>query len=154
MKSNQAKKIIEKIDLAIKDINSFSDVSDLEKSYLAKFLVVFICGIYEEVIENIVNERINKYKSIEISNYIKSSLDKTFRNPDIQNIKSLLGKFKEDWKLEIDNMSQNSQIAINNIVNYKNSLAHGNDVSITLKDIIQYYADSVTVINKIDDMLL
>lgn len=154
MKSKQAKNSLQKIDEAIKDIENFSNISELEKSYLAKFLVVFICGIYEEVIENIVNERINEHKSIETSNYIRESLHNTFRNPNMQNIKRLLGKFNNKWKLEVENLPQDAQTAINNIVNDKNSLAHGNDVSITLRDVVQYYADSRAVINKIDDMLL
>lgn len=57
-------------------------------------------------------------------------------------------------KLEIENLPKSAQTAIDNIVNDKNSLAHGNDVSVTLQDMIQYYADSIIVINKIDDMLL
>lgn len=154
MKSSQAEKIIEKINLAIKDINSFPNVSDLEKSYLAKFLVVFICGIYEEVIETIVNERASKCGDSEISNYIKKSLDKTFRNPDMVNIKGLLGRFNNNWKSEIDKLPQIAQTAINNIVNDKNSLAHGNNVILTLQDTIQYYNDSLIVINKIDDIIL
>jgi len=154
MKSSQAEKIIEKINLAIKDIKNFSNISELEKSYLAKFLVVFICGIYEEVIENIINERIDKHNNIEISNYIKGSLYKTFRNPDIKNIKGLLGQFNQDWKSEIGKLPQSAQTAIDNIVNDKNSLAHGNDVILTLQDTIQYFDDSMVVINKIDNMLL
>lgn len=154
MKSEQAKKLVEKIDEAIKDINSFSGSSELEKSYLAKFLVVFICGIYEEVIENVVNERIDKQKNTEISNYIRKSLKDTFKNPDMKNIKGLLGKFNEKWKSEIENLSREAQTAIDNIVNDKNSLAHGSAITLTPKEIIRYYSDSMIVINKIDDMLL
>ena len=154
MKSKQAEKLIEQIDQAIKDIDSFQKVSDLEKSYLAKFLVVFICGIYEEVIENIINERVDSYGHSEVSKFIKDTLFAQFRNPDIPVIKGLLGKFDDYWKTEITNLPQSAQTAITNIVNDKNSLAHGNSINLTLEDVRQYYNDSMVVINKIDDMLL
>src|SRR3989338_6961536 len=109
MKSKQAEKLIEQIDKAIKDIDSFQKVSELEKSYLAKFLVVFICGIYEEVIENIINERIDRYGHSEVSKYIKDTLFIQFRNPDIPTIKGLLGKFNDNWKTEVNNLSQGAQ---------------------------------------------
>lgn len=154
MKSTQAEKIIGKINLAIKDINSFSNISDLEKSYLAKFLIVFICGIYEEVIEVIINEKADKCNDSEIINYIKKSLDQTFRNPDMGNIKGLLGKFSVSWKSEIEKLPLSTQTAMDNIVNDKNSLSHGSDIILTLQEVTQYYNDSLIVINKIDNMLL
>lgn len=154
MKCEQAKKLIGKINDVVDDIKSFSNASDLEKSYLAKFLVVFICGIYEEVIETIVNEGVDKFGSSEVSNYIKESLHNTFRNPDLPNIKGLLGKFSEKWKLNIDSLPLESKDAISNIVNNKNALAHGETITITLEDILKYYKDSMIVINKIDDLLL
>ena len=154
MKSRQAEKLIGEINQAIKDIDGFQKVSDLEKSYLAKFLVVFICGVYEEVIESIINERIDRYGHSEVSKYIKDTLFAQFRNPDISAIKGLLGKFDDNWKTEITNLPQSAQTAITNIVNDKNSLAHGNSVNLTLLDVRQYYNDSMVVINKIDDMLI
>lgn len=154
MKSKNAEKIIEKINEAINDINCFQNISDIEKSYLAKFLVVFICGIYEEAIETIVKERASKCNDIYINKYIAHSIEKSFKNPDIGNIKGLLKKFNEQWSLEIENIDANNLTAVDNIVNNKNSLAHGIDITLTLHDTIQYYQDSLVVINKIDEMLL
>ena len=154
MKSKQAEKIIEKIDIAISDIKRFSNNSELEKSYLAKFLVVYICGIYEEVIETIINEKVSSSNDPEVCNYVKETLKNNFRNPDMGNIKGLLSKFDTNWKLEICKLPQDSQTAMDNIVNDKNSLAHGNDVSLTLIDILEYYNNSLAVIKKIDDLLL
>lgn len=154
MNSKQAEKLIESINKAKKDIENFQNISEEEKSYLAKFLVVFICGIYEEVIETIINEKASKCNDLEISNYIKISVDKTFRNPDMSKIKELLGKFNDVWKLEIGTLPQNAQDALNSIVGNKNSLAHGNEATLTLQDVFNYYTDSMEVINKIDEMLL
>lgn len=154
MKSSQAEQIIEKINSTVGDIESFSNLTELERSYLAKFLVVFICGIYEEVIETIINERVERCNDSLIGNYIKKTVDKSFRNPDIHNIKDLLGRFNDDWKSEVSMLPQEAQTAMDNIIHIKNSLAHGINVSLTLNDAIQYYRESIVVINKIDDMLL
>ncbi len=154
MKSKQAEKLINDIDKAKKDIESFQVASESEKSYLAKFLIVYICGIYEEVIETIINERASKCNDKEISHFIEELVDRSFRNPDMGNIKGLLGKFDDGWKLEVGKLPHDAQTAIDNIVNNKNSLAHGNEITLTLEDTMKYYTDSMVVINKIDDMLL
>ena len=56
MKSVDANNLLSQIDVAMDNILGFSNATDLEHSYLSQFLVVFICGIYEEAIETILNE--------------------------------------------------------------------------------------------------
>jgi len=155
MKSSDANKKLSQIDSAINEITSFSSVSVSEQSYLAKFLVVFISGIYEESIETIINEMVGKLEKKEISNFIEESIRYGFRNPEIKNIKKLLGKFKNDqWEKEIDALPKETKDAIDSICANKNALAHGNLVTITLGEVLEYYHKSRPVIEKIDDILL
>ncbi|PIW68457.1 MAG: hypothetical protein COW10_02435 [Candidatus Omnitrophica bacterium CG12_big_fil_rev_8_21_14_0_65_42_8] len=154
MKSIAVKALLQKIDQAIQDIKSFPNSSVLEESYFAKFLVVFICGIYEEAIETIINEWIAKFNSSQVSQFVGDSLRYTFKNPEINNIKKLLRKFDRHWERQIDQIPNKAKTALDSIVGDKNSLAHGNTCNITLNDVIQFYLDSKIIIETIDAAIL
>ena len=75
MNSTSAHHLLESIDQTIADIDSRSGVDINIDSYFAKFLVVFISGIYEEAIENILIDFTKKYSSqTEIVNYVSKSI--------------------------------------------------------------------------------
>jgi hypothetical protein len=154
MKSAASQSLLDGIDNAIKDILSFSNISSQEQAYLAKFLVVYICGIYEEIIETLINEMVSHNSNTEISNFIENNLKRYFRNPDIGAIKGLLGSFNDDWKSIIDQIPPKYLSALNSIVSNKNALAHGGVINITLNEILTYYNDSKLVIEEIDKLLL
>lgn len=97
MNSTAAEELLDSIDISIKNITNFSNISDLEKAYLAKYLVVFISGVYEEAIETIINEKVEELKSKRISKYIASTMHYNFQNPNIDKIVSLLNAFDDEW---------------------------------------------------------
>ena len=154
MKSSTAKALLDQIDTAIIDIQGFPNSSTLEQSYFAKFLVVFICGIYEEAIETIINERMGRLNFPPVSKFIEKALRRWFRNPDISNIKKFVNDFDQSWGNAIDQLSQQSKTVLDSIVQDKNSLAHGNTCNITLNDIVQFYRDSRVVIETLDNIIL
>lgn len=154
MKSKDAKKLLDQIEITITEIKAFSGTSPQEQSYLAKFLVVYICGIYEEVIETIFNEWADLFKSNILSYFFEEYLNKTFRNPNISNLINLLKKFDKNWVDTIGNLPSDQKGAIDSIVTNKNYMSHGQSCTITLSEIENYYNLSKKVIEKIDDLLL
>ncbi|MBI2055077.1 MAG: hypothetical protein HYT39_03200 [Candidatus Sungbacteria bacterium] len=154
MKSLNASNLLLQIDDAIKDIKSFTSASHLEQAYLAKFLVVYICGIYEEVVETIVNEMVSMIRNNGISNFVKSSLGNNFRNPDTEKIGELLGRFNPTWKAAVRSIPRQNRDALNSIVENKNALAHGQPITVTLAEVYKYHSDAMYVINTIDNLLL
>ena len=153
IRCNQAKILLDKIDNSIKHIRGFANASELEKSYLAKFLVVYICGIYEEAIECIMNERTAAFRSERLSKFLQKYLSRMFRNPDIAKISDLLGMFDDAWKREIKGLPTVAKLAFDSIPTNKNLIAHGSQCNITLEDVIKYYNDSKQVIEKIDNIV-
>lgn len=152
MNSQTALDLLNSIDKTIIEIDSISGPSLLVDAYLAKFLVVYICGVYEEAIENILIDFTNRNTSrAEIVEYTTSTLDKLFRNPDFAKLTELAGMFGgEQWKFDLKKLSSPGGVALTSIVSNKNSLAHGQLVTLTLTDVKQYYIDSRPVIEKID----
>jgi len=154
MKCYRAESLLEEIDVAIKDINGFNIKNDLEKSYLAKFLVVFICGIYEEVVETIIMEKVEKLRSPQLSTFMEQYLKVYFRNPDTENTIRLLGKFDVSWSSAIKQESKEIKDALDSIVSNKNALAHGSISTITLDEVKIFYEKSRKLIEKIDEVVL
>lgn len=154
MISNNAKDLLENVDEAIKNIQSFQNIDLLEKSYLAKFLIVFICGIYEETIEIILNEKISRLKSIEASKYIEYSINNTFRNPTTKSVCAVLKKFNPTWVWQFNAINKRSKAAFDSIAYNKNCIAHGLQNNITLGAAINFYNDSRQVIEEIDRIVL
>lgn len=155
MKSQRAQQLLNEIDLAITNIDSFGVATNsLEESYLAKFLDVFICGMYEEIIETILNEKIAMTGMAEASRFISGSLNHHFRNPDMKKIITWLAQFNTSWRTIIQRLPLQNRDALDSIVTNKNNLAHGNASTITLIQVKDYYRDSRVVIEKIDDIVL
>lgn len=154
MKSTTAEELLNSIDISIQNINNFSNISDLEKAYLARYLVVFISGIYEEAIESIINEKVEEFKSKRISKYVASSIHFNFQNPKIDRITRLLELFDDKWGEIIKQMPDENKVALGNIVTHKNFVAHGNNFNVTLNAVIKWYSDSRKIIEKIDEIVL
>jgi hypothetical protein len=145
--------MLDEIDRSIVAIRGFKGACELEKSYLAKFLVVYICGIYEEAIECIVNERVTTLGSDRLNRFLESYLDRNFRNPDISKIGELLGLFDKVWKKEVKGLSNKAKQSFFNILANKNALAHGIPCNVTFDEVVKYYTDSIEVIEKIDNIV-
>jgi len=154
MKSTEAKKLLDLVEITIRNIKNLNISNPLEKSYLAGYLIVFICGIYEESIERIIYEKASKLKDKYISNYVQRSVGERFRNPCMENIFKLLDNFDSNWKNKIKQLPYKNKTALDNIITNKNSLAHTGSITTTLKEVIQYYQDSRVVIEEIDDIIL
>ena len=154
MNSQQAELLLKEIENSIKEINGFRNLTEKELSYLAGYLVVIICGIYEEAIEMIICEWAAKFNSNEINKFVFTSIDQKFRNPKIQKIIETLNNFNKNWGDEISILPDPSKEALNSIIGIKNQLAHKGSANITLGEVINYYNRSKEIIEKIDDLLL
>ncbi len=158
MNSPSAQNLLDSIDTTILELDklSLSNSNYILDNYLSKFLVVYICGIYEEAIENIIIEFTNKNTTrFEISNYISNSIGKNFRNPDFDKILKLIKSFKNSsWENSIKALKPSAGLAIDSIVANKNGLAHGQGITTTLNDVKDYYINSRPLIEKIDALLI
>ena len=106
--------------------------SEIRKSYL----VVLISGIYEDCIEYLINKRVDTIGDSEVSAFIEKTLDIQMRNPNWDNLMTVLGRFSKKW-VTIMNKKINNRVKtdLNNIVNNKNAVAHGNTSGLTLGEI-------------------
>lgn len=124
-------------------------------SFLAQYLVVLIAGVYEETIEQQVRERVSKLKDAGIVNLVASLVHNSFRNPRYDSIAELLGKFGEQAKSNLkDNALSEDIDALNSIMNNRQAIAHGKDASVTMNDVVAYYAQSKKVIALVNEIIM
>lgn len=154
MNSQAALQLLNSIDQTISDINSVAGSSVLADSYFAKFLVVYISGIYEEIVESILIDFASRYSSKqEVVEYVRSSVDRSFRNPNSANLIALIKGFgNQNWTMILNSMTVGCT-ALNSIVANKNALAHGQAITTTLSEVKDYYKFSRPLIEKIDQLL-
>ena len=154
MNSQSAAQLLAAIDQTIGNIDKVTGRDPTVDSYLAQFLVVYICGMYEEAIENILVDFAQRYSSrTEIVVYMQKSIDETFRNPDSEKILKIVSRLdNKSWYTTLKSMSA-ERIALDNIVNNKNNLAHGRGLTITLSEVKNYHKDSQVFIKKLDALL-
>ncbi|OHB20370.1 MAG: hypothetical protein A2854_01295 [Parcubacteria group bacterium RIFCSPHIGHO2_01_FULL_56_18] len=147
--------LLQSIDSTIVDIDSVSGTNPLIDAYFAKFLAVYVCGIYEEAIENIVVDFVNRNTARqEIVTYMRKHLHKYFRNPNLEKLIELIGGFgNSTWKTDLRQLTSQG-LALDSIVNNKNALAHGQMTTSTLSEIKSYYAQSRLVIERMDTLMI
>ena len=153
MNSEFADLTIAEIDRQIAEIERIAD-SDKQRSYFAKYLVVFICGCLESIIESIMCEYVTKHRDAKIAKFVSESLHISFRNPDTDKIISLLGRFDDNWADEIRNMPNVNKKGIDGIITHKNELAHTGSSTITMGEIKDLYDRAKPVLTKIDSTVL
>ena len=152
MKSERSENLLNEIDETIKNIESFK-IGDRLESYLAKFLVVFISGTYEEIIEDTVTLWVQSTSDKRIAKYFSEHIDEKFRNPSIENIIEMLNKFDDAWGTEIKKFSKQERASLDSIVTHRNDVAHGKSSSVTLSDVKKWHESAKKVIEKIDEII-
>jgi len=154
MNSSSAQSLLDSIDQTITDIDGIAGSQVTVDAYLAKFLVVYICGIYEEAIENILTDFVARNTGRpEIVAYVRNSIEKSFRNPKADKLIELAKSLGQPtWQATLNAMTA-EKIALDSIVNNKNDIAHGHGCTITLREVKDYYNLSRPLIEQFDFLL-
>lgn len=126
------------------------------KSHIAKYLTVIVSGTYEECVECIFRTYFhNQIRDSRIEHYLADVwLDRTFRNPDSKNLITLMNNFDKSWS-EIIQQKYNSELqSLNNIKTNKDTIAHGGNSNVTMKDIYAWYTESKEIILEVGQVVL
>ena len=127
-------------------------------SIICQYICVAMCGSLENSIENILNQYVKKKADERTGKYVSSSIDRSFRSPNSENIKQILGRFDKDWQKNIEKncLSSNSKChaQINAIISQKNLIAHGGSSDISFQRVKEYYDSYHKTLKFIHDLVL
>lgn len=127
-------------------------------AHLAAYICVLILGVLEDCVEHLVGQRVDKTGDNEIRNYVVKVIDERFRNPDWGKISGLLGEFSQEYKTIFTHKIAHDgteAIALQGIVDNKNSLAHAgtSKLNLTVTDVDGYYRRVVPILEVLEQIL-
>lgn len=126
--------------------NLFKEVSlipegEITKAHLSRYLCVRTSGYLENVMRLLIANFCDGTSPKPVSNYI-TKRTKYITNLDFKRIINLLSEFNSEWSSEFKARITDQQISsMNSVVSNRNNIAHGNNDSITFRDMTQYYND-------------
>lgn len=121
---------------------------------LESYLVVLLSGIYEDCLEYLINKRVERAGDVEVSAFVEKTLDVQLRNPNWENLTNILGRFSKKWVTALNKKIQNrAKTDLNNIVNNKNAVAHGNTSNLTLAEIKNCHKNCKSIFEKLEKIM-
>ena len=126
-------------------------------AYLADYISVLISGVVEDCVEHLVVQRASKAEDPHLEAFVKSSIDRQFRNPRSQDIADVLGRFGIDYRNSYQEaVSLEAREALGSIVSNRFSLAHvGMPQShFTVNEVSRYFELVVGILEVVERILL
>lgn len=124
--------------------------------FLTKYAIVKSCGTIEFCFKTIISD----YKIEEQNDKVKNFIDAKFRNssinPSKDNIHRYLKLFDEEWnskfKEEIQQLTNKNKIldSLRSLNEARNTFAHGGNPSSSFDNVVEYFKDSIKIIEIID----
>lgn len=106
------------------------------KKYLTQFLLIKVCGIYENEIDEIIRERASRSCDAEVVSFILNTVS-AYKHLKLDSLKgNVVGKFSSERKKEFIERVDGSraEAAYNSIVGARNAVAHGSNITMTFDE--------------------
>jgi hypothetical protein len=135
-------------------VDSHSSALPELDSLLAQYLIINIAGTYEEFIEDIIKIRSGKLNDPYIISLLPLLIHRSFRNPDFSKICSLLKDCGESVLLQFKaRVNPDDSQALDILMKHRHDIAHGKGASVTIRDVLSYYSQSINVIRLVHEIL-
>ena len=155
MNCQEVERLILSLKSTLQDVHTFAQKSTTkESSYLAEYLTVMSCGIFEECIEQLIFNWASTLNDTRAKDFIVKHISHTFKNPTREKIIELLGKFDNNWCALLKTIDTKYTSAIDSIVNHKNALAHKGSTTITFSEAEDYINRAIVVIESLDQIII
>lgn len=123
--------------------------------YLRKYSVIRASGSIEIAFKKVIADRVDRDSHEQIKNFIKNKVRRASRNPKIENIESYLQDFDPRWRrrfAELVGLANRPRLkgALSDLVDDRNSFAHGGDSDMSIDAIINHFRDGATVVAYLD----
>jgi len=144
------------IDVCEKHLREFALQGTEIEVYLTGFLLVFICAVFEEHIEGLVNARVSKSEDVALAAFARSATNQLFRSILTSEIAGLLGRFGDTHKHQFRDAMKGNERAetfFNNLVQNRHGTAHKAGSDLTFSEVVQFYSEGHVVLDAITTVL-
>lgn len=119
------------------------------QSDLAKYLVVRVGGLVEQVISEVVLAHVRTRSAPTVSEHVEWRM-KAFQNPSVERVLQLVGSFGKVWRAELEALvTQSEREALASVMLQRNKVAHGEDSTVSLAQVKQYYSEIRSLLDKV-----
>ncbi len=124
--------------------------------YLTGYLVVFICSIFEDRIESLVNDRANKSADSFLASFVRSAMDQLFRSLKTSELVGLFHRFGAEhgkrFRIELKK-NERAETFFNNLVLKRHDTAHKAGSDLTFSEVVQFYSEGHMVLDAVVSVL-
>ncbi len=126
------------------------------ESYLLAGVVLLIVSEYEELLESIFSERALQCNDEQVANYIKGTISRTFRSPDVSKITDTLKRFDGNYKRRFVREVENTELhaAWDNLMKARHFFVHKKGaLNLTLRELRETYPKTKAMFEKVRSSL-
>lgn len=156
MQNNEIKAHKNKIDSLIRRIEKYSKTDfDLEiMSDLSKYACIQVSGYFDKSIFYLLLKYAEKHSNKELQKFVYEKL-KRFSNASSGKIENLFKSYSKCWTQSIVSHPRYNELkgSINSLVRERNLIAHGEDSTISLARVKQYYQHAEILLVYIDSIM-
>lgn len=151
---------LERVEVALTQCEShlrtFPLASAAIRSLLVQALLVLIYAEFQRVVRERVAERCEEIEDPELARFVKSCADTVTRSLAISELSGLLNRFDIGFGKEFQKRlrrSPETSSMYTSLLQTRNGVAHGEDLSATLTDIAEYYRHALIVLEHFQNTL-
>lgn len=146
-----AQRLVKELDQVFSRARSQHDL-EVQSDY-AKFLVIRVSGLVEQVMTEIVAAFVQARAQPTVVSHIEWRMN-MFQNPTIERILVLVSSFHRSWREQLDaEITEQEREAMGSINRQRNKIAHGEPSTISLGQVDQYYIELKSLLDKVADLL-
>ena len=137
----------------LKNIQILTNRNPLDRTnqYILKYAAIFSCGVVEQIVKKIIVDNLSKNSNRFAKYFFSEWLFDHGLNPKYSEIVKHLGRMDVDVKNDIKKIFQRSEMkrfenSLNSLVELRNKISHGADITVGIKDIREYFYASIIII--------
>jgi hypothetical protein len=162
MNNIKAAKLIEDCKIELKDIDGIIQQTDPFNKlipFLTNYAIIKTCGTIEQSFKTIIADFCQFNQNTQVQNYIQNTFRESSQNPSYDNICKSLAAFDNNWndlfKIKIKNKKNNFKLktSLKSLNQARNTFAHGGTTSVSFQYVIDYFQDSLVIIETLDSVV-
>lgn len=128
---------------------------DSNVKYLTSYAVIKASGTIEQVLKEMLFDTISVGGSDEAKTYFNRNIIEASFNPSTKKIANLLPQMSREWYRDFLNRTNGStqKEQLDSLVDLRNSFSHGNEITTSIGDVINYFDSGKWVLEQLGEVL-
>lgn len=162
MNNVKAAQLIEACVIELDDINGIiqqTNPFDEIIPFLTNYAIIKSCGTIEQSFKAIIADFCQANQNPQVQNYIQNTFRESSQNPSYDNICRSLAAFDTNWndsfkkKIQKKKNSFKLKTSLKSLNEARNTFAHGSKTSVSFSSVVDYFQDSLVIIETLDSVV-